>query len=334
MTAPLRVAVVGAGAVAQVAHLPLLARMEGAELVGVCDIDRAKAQSLATRFGIPNVFDDIEALLQDTEPAAVVVCTPNHLHEIHVQTALSAGAHVLCERPLALSVNGVRRVVEARRAADRVVMVGMNHRYRTDTQAIRTFVTGGELGQVHGIRGGYYTFQPARQMLGWRRRRQESGGGAMLDLGLPLIDLSLWLADATPERVTASLAGGVAEGTVEDGGVALIQCAGGLSVVVDVSWRHVGEAERLWLGVNGTGGSASLSPFAVFKELNGAAVNVTPLSAERESPYVASYAAQWTNFVAVVRGDMPVPVLDDQLLIHSVMDALYRSAREGRSVDV
>src|SRR5260370_8718008 len=73
-------------------------------------------------------------------------------------------------------------------------MVGMNQRFRSDVQAVRGFLAGGDLGALQAVRGGWYTFQPSRQMLGWRLRREEAGGGAMLDLGLPLIDLGMWLA--------------------------------------------------------------------------------------------------------------------------------------------
>src|SRR2546425_12091536 len=80
-------------------------------------------------------------------------------------------------------------------------MVGMNHRFRSDVQAVRGFLAGGDLGALQAVRGGWYTFQPSRQMLGWRLRREQAGGGAVLDLGLPLIRLGMWLAGwASPQR--------------------------------------------------------------------------------------------------------------------------------------
>jgi len=97
--------------------------------------------------------------------------------------------HVLCERPLALTLAGVERVLAASDKYGKRVMVGMNHRFRSDVQAVRGFLAGGDLGALQAVRGGWYTFQPSRQMLGWRLRREQAGGGAVLDLGLPLIDL-------------------------------------------------------------------------------------------------------------------------------------------------
>ena len=207
MNDPIRIAVIGAGGIAQVAHLPVLRRIAGIEIVALCDNDLAKAQALAARFDVRNTYDDIEDVLKYATPDAVVVCTPNHLHEIHVMAALSAGAHVLCERPLALSVPGVERVLQASERTGRRVMVAMNHRFRSDVQAVRGFLASGELGTIDMIWGGWFTFQPtaARQQLGWRLRRAEAGGGVMLDLGIPLLDLGLWLAGwPVPKRVTVN----------------------------------------------------------------------------------------------------------------------------------
>src|SRR5207249_7895213 len=191
---PVRVAVIGAGAIAQVAHLPVLRRLPGVEVAAICDSDLGKAQALAARFDVKETFDDIEEVLKYARPTAVAICTPNHLHEIHVVSALAAGAHVLCERPLALTLAGVERVLQASEKYGRRVMVGMNHRFRSDVQAVRGFLAGGDIGVLQAIRCGWYTFQPSRNLVAWRLRRQEAGGGAFLDLGLQLLDLGLWLA--------------------------------------------------------------------------------------------------------------------------------------------
>jgi predicted dehydrogenase len=175
---PVRVAVIGAGAIAQVAHLPVLRRLPGVEVAAICDSDIGKAQALAARFEVKETFDDIEEVLKYVHPTAVVICTPNHLHEIHVVSALAAGAHVLCERPLALAYSGIERVLQASEKYGRRVMVGMNHRFRSDVQAVRGFLAGGDIGLLQAIRCGWYTFQPSRNMVAWRLRRQEAGGGA------------------------------------------------------------------------------------------------------------------------------------------------------------
>src|SRR3982751_2475165 len=113
MTEPVRIGVVGAGAIAQLAPLPVLSKMRGATLVAICDNDRPKARSLADRFDIPDVYTDIGDLLEADGVQAVVFATPNHLHEPHVLSAIAAGIDVLVERPLSLTAKGVERIVNA-----------------------------------------------------------------------------------------------------------------------------------------------------------------------------------------------------------------------------
>jgi len=262
-----------------------------------------------------------------------VICTPNHLHEIHVTSALSAGVHVLCERPLALTVPGVERALAASEKSGKRVMVGMNHRFRSDVQAVRGFLAGGDLGGLQAVRAGWYTFQPSRGMLGWRLRREQAGGGAVLDLGLPLIDLGLWLSGwPAPKRISAHLTRAAKDG-VEDMGSALIVCENGVSLTIDVSWRHLGEGERFWFDIVGSKGSAMIQPLRIFKEQHGQAVDVTPTGATgRETPFTQSYRAEWMYFLAVIKGDVNAPPPRDQLALQRVLDAIYRSSEEGRDV--
>ena len=335
MTDTIRLGVIGAGAVFQVAHLPVLKKLKGVELVGFCDADLAKARALASRHKVANVYDDIEDLFRFESPDAVLVSTPNHLHEAHILTAVGAGAHVLAEKPFALSVKAAERVARLAAKSGKVVMVGANHRYRSDAQAIRSFVHSGELGPVDGIRAGWHMARPSRAPLGWRQRREESGGGVMLDLGLTLIDLCLWLAgNPRPVRVSASL-GGRSERSVEQSGSALIHCEGGLSVFVDVTWRHIGEGEYFGAFVRGGKGSASLNPLRVWKEMHGVTHDVSPTtSLSREGIYQGSFRAQWAHFLAAIDGKVPVPPLEEHVTALRVLEAIYQSAAEGRDITV
>ena len=329
-----RLGVVGAGAIAQVAHLPVLAKMRGAELVAVCDNDRPKARALADRFSVPDVFTDIEDLLELDDLDAVVIATPNHLHEPHALSALAAGRHVLCERPLSLTSRGVERILAAASKADRRVSVANNHRYRTDVQTLSRFIAGGELGKIGGMRAGSYTFKRPSPPEGWRFRRAESGGGAFVDQGMPLLDLALWLADfPEPLRVTAHMDRGRSSSAVEDAMVVQLECEGGASFLFDVSSAYVGEAERWWFEVLATRGSARLAPLRVVKELNGRATDVSPTGASgRESAFIQSYRAELAHFLAMVRGEAPYEAPTDQVMVHRIVEGIYRSAEDGKEV--
>lgn len=327
-----KIGVVGAGAIAQLAHLPVLAKMRGAQLVALCDNDRPKARALADRFAVPDVFTDIEDMLELDELDAVVVATPNHLHEPHVLAALASKRHVLVERPLSLTSRGVERILTAASRAGCTVSVANNHRYRTDVQTLSRFIQGGELGKIAGMRAGAYHFK--RPAEGWRYRRAESGGGAFLDYGVPLLDLALWLGNSPdPIRVAAHMDRGRGASAVEESMIVTLECEGGLSFVFDVSSAYIGEEERWWFEVLATRGSARLAPLRVVKELNGRATDVSPSGAAgRESAFVQSYRAELAHFVAVVRGETPYDPPSDQVVLHQIVEAIYKAAEDGKEI--
>jgi len=326
-----RIGLLGAGAISQQAHLPVLAKMRGVELVGLCDSDGAKARALADRFGVPNVFTDIDDLLELDTLDAIVVATPNHLHEPHVLSGLARKLHVLCERPLALTARGVERILAAATRADRKVSVANNHRFRTDVQALERFLQGGELGRVVGIRAGsYHQARPD----GWRTRRPESGGGVFFEHGLPMLDLALWLADfPEPQRVSAHMDRGRGGTAVEDSMLVHLECAPGLSCSFDISWSYIGESDRWWFEVLAARGSARLSPLRVVKSLNGRPTDVSPTgAAARESVFLQSYRAELAHFIAVLDGEAKYEAPADQVIVMRVLEAIYRSADDGREV--
>jgi len=330
----LRLGIIGAGAVVQVAHLPVLRKMKGVELRALCDTDTPKARALAQRSGILDTFDDIEDLLSHQELDALLIATPNHLHEDHILAALAADLHVLVEKPIAISSAGARKIAKAAEKSGRVVMVGMTHRYRPDAQAVRSFVQSGELGAIDSVRGSWHLARPARAPLGWRQRKGEAGGGAMLDLGLTMLDLCFWLSgNPTPLRVSACLSRQGGERAVEQSGSAFVVCEKSCSLYVDVTWRQIGEGERFGVGLRGARGTAGINPLHVWKEINGVPHDVSPTgTTSRENPFIASFRAQWAHFLAATAGQTPAPSLDEQVRVLEVLEAVYQSDAEGRDV--
>jgi predicted dehydrogenase len=332
MKPAVRIGVVGVGAITQVTHLPVLSKMRGAQLVALCDNDAPKARAIADRFEVPDVFADIEDLLAFDELDAIVVTTPNHLHEPHVLSALASRVHVLCERPLSLTARGVERILHAAQRADRKVAVANNHRFRSDVQALSGFLRGGELGRLLGIRAGAY--QPRRTPEGWRHRRAEAGGGAFLEHGFPLLDLALWLADfPDPQRVSAHMERGRGAGAVEESMLVQLECAQGITFAFDVTWAYVGMEDRWWFTVLASRGSAQLGPLRVVKEINGKPMDVSPAgAAARESAFQQSYRAELAHFLAVVRDEASYEPPADQVIVHRIMEAIYKSADEGKEI--
>ncbi|MDQ2889071.1 MAG: Gfo/Idh/MocA family oxidoreductase [Gemmatimonadota bacterium] len=329
---PVRVAIVGMGAISQLAHLPVVSMNRGAELVALCDNDGPKARALADRFGVRDVYTDIDDLFDAGQIDAVIIATPNHLHEPHVLAALRAGVDVLCERPLSLTSSGVARILTAAATAGRKVVVGNNHRFRSDVQQLQRFMRGGELGAITGIRGGHYQFRGPES--GWRSRRPEAGGGAFLELGFPLLDLALWLTDFPDAvRVSAQFDRSARAGSVEDSMAVQIEFAGGVLFSSDVAWKYVGEDDRWWFEARASRGSARLAPLRVVKLLNGRPTDVSPRgAAARESAFIQSYRAEIAHFIAMLTGESPYEAPSDQLVVQKLVEAVYTSAVEGREI--
>jgi predicted dehydrogenase len=120
---------------------------------------------------------------------------------------------------------------------------------------------------------------------------------------------------------------------VEEAMVVQLECAGGLSFLFDVSSAYVGEEERWWFEVLAARGSARLAPLRVVKELNGRPTNVSPSgAASRESAFNQSYRAELAHFLAVVRGETDYEAPVDQVILHRIIEAIYKSAEEGKEV--
>ncbi len=329
---PVRVAVLGAGSIAQVVHLPILSRMRGVQVAAVADRDAHTARTIAQRFEVPTVGTSFEEVLTD-DIDAVVVCTPSNRHEDQVRAALHAGKYVLCEKPLALTAKGVESLLKEDGADERLV-VAMNQRYRPDAVALRQFVAGGELGNVYYLRTGWLNrYRPRGRT--WRDRKATAGGGAFMDLGLQMLDLALWtLGYPAPERVTAHMYAGP-ESEVEDSAAVVVRLEGDRAINLECTWNLLAQRDRQYLHLLGSGGSGSLSPLAVFKQMPAGLVEVTPqIPAARENLFTASYRNELSQFVDVVRGERTPDSPKEHLVLMRLVEAAYRSATERREIEL
>ena len=330
-----RVALLGLGSIAQVVHLPVLNQLEDAELVAVCDADRAKAQAIAARFGIERVHARDEDVFRADDVDAIVICTPSYLHDEQAIAALESGKHTLVEKPIALTAEGAERANAAAERAGLTFMVAMNNRYRPDTMALRPFVQGGELGEIFLARGAWLNRKMRVVRPTWRHRRATAGGGAMMDLGVQTLDLALWLLGYPKVRSVAShmhFPGGL---EVEDSAALLLRFANGAGLSLSVSWSLVAERDRHYLRLLGTRGSGAISPLAVYKEVETGMIDVTPtMPPHRENLYTVSYRQELSQFLSVVRGEQVQPLPREQIEVMKIVATCYRSAEEKREVEV
>lgn len=328
---PIRVAVLGAGAIAQVAHLPILSRMRGVEIAAVSDRDAHTARTVAQRYGT-RAAKSTDELLADDSIQAVVVCTPSARHEENVREALGAGKYVLCEKPLALSADGVERIL-AETGADERLLVAMNQRFRPDARALRSFVASGELGDVYYLKAGW--LNRARPVgRSWRERRA-SGGGALMELGIQMLDLGLWIM-GYPGALRVSAHTHRPKGSeVEDAAALMVRLEGDRLLNLEVTWSLLAKKDRQFLHLLGSAGSGTLSPLAVYREMGAGLANVTPkLPPGGENVFTASYRNELQHFVEVVRGEKRPDPAADHVRLMRIMEAAYRSAEEGREIDL
>jgi predicted dehydrogenase len=334
MANSVRVAVLGAGSAAQVVHLPILKRLRGVEVVGLVDTQERTARTIAERFEIPEVAEDLDSLAERVEFDAVLVCVPNHAHEDGVMAALRHGAHVLCERPLTVSRESAERLVEAADGAGRQLLVANNHRFRYDVRAIRHFVTNGDLGTIRFVRSTWLNRRSARPRHGWRRERLNAGSGALMDLGAQALDMALWTLDYPDvERVRARTWG--RQDAVETGAVVQLALADSVTITVEVSWELADERDHHELYVLGSDGTAGSAPLRVTRRDVGGIVDVTPpTSRPARTLYQDSYRQEWAEFLRHVRGEKPIESPADQISLAAVLDACYESAMENREIQL
>ncbi len=332
MSEPVRIGVVGSGAIAQIVHLPLLKQLPGARIEAVCDIDEHKANTLAARLDIPTSFEKLEELLQADLIDAVVICSPNHRHREHVVAALEAGKHVLVERPLAIDAEGAEAAVRAAERADRTLVVAFNNRYRPDTRGVKSFVASGELGEIVTVHGTWFNKKTPPRRKTWRHSR-ETGGGAFMDLGVQTLDLCLWMLDYPKiDRVCAHFHPGMGM-EVEDSAAVLLRTADGATVSVQVTWSLLAERDRHHVRLLGTTGTATTYPLKVVKETEHGILDVTPqIAPGQENAYTASYREELRHFILAAQGTVTPELPTEQVELMRVVEAIHRSAEKGTEV--
>lgn len=332
---PIPIGVIGTGSIAQVAHIPLWKRIEGAEVVAVCDINRAKAQWVADRFKIPHAFDSDQELLSSGLVEAVDICVPTNHHMDVAVAALSAGLHVLVEKPMARNSDEARRMVEAAEQAGCQLMVAMNVRFRRDAMILKNFTAGGELGEIFFAKAGWLRRKPKRGERSWFTDRRIAGGGVLMDLGVQMLDLAMWLmGNPVPKSVKALTYNRVANLEVEDAVSALIEFANGSALSLEASWSLFGEKDVFYTNLFGTQGGALLNPLRIHKELHGSMVNVTPAREDAATNlYKRSYQNELTSFVDGLRRGQPLePSGRESLERMLIIDAIYESSKSGSEV--
>ncbi len=359
----LRAAIIGAGMIANAGHIPAWkALSEDVDLVGIADQDQGRARGTAERHGIPHAFGDWREMLSRLEPDVVSVTTPNAYHKEPAIEALKAGAHVLCEKPIATRYGDAVLMYDTARMVGRVLMVGQSVRFSNETMAAREIAASGQLGEI------YYAEASSMRRRGiptWGvfHIKEHSGGGPIYDIGVHMLDRLLWimgnpravavssiisnqLTTSGEQLVTTLGASGAPLGVydprpfdqcefdVEDFAAAFIRLDGGAAVSCKVSWAANIPAE----GFNdaiilGTKGGLRLRPLTLFGGLGRYQADTTPLVPPDPNVPFHGHWKETAHLLKVIRGEEELIVRPEEVLnVMRVLDALYRSAEQGREV--
>ena len=212
----LRIGLVGLGRVCADVHFPGLFRIPGVVIAAVCDADQEVLARRQEEWGVEGAHDSLDDMLRLSELDAVVISTPNNLHGEQIQKSLSAGCHVLCEKPLGLDLAQTRAMLQSARSSGLRHMTAFTYRFVPGMRYLRHLVRGGELGEVRHAR--FQRLQDwGEHAIGWRQYRNQAGSGELGDMGIHRIDYSESLLGVT-RAVCASLKQVVARSTTSDGG--------------------------------------------------------------------------------------------------------------------
>jgi predicted dehydrogenase len=213
-------------------HARVYRELPESHLVAVCDLDRRRAEEVATRFGA-SAFTDLGEMLE-AGVEAVSVATPDHVHGVPVRVCLDAGAHVLVEKPLTIDPDEARMLVAKADSVRRVCMVNYSQRWLPEHRRIETLLDGGTLGDVAFVESHRWdaAWVPGRMIAGWAARTTPIHFMSSHDIDLILH----WTGRRVRSVYAASHRGALSQEGVMDGMDALLSLDGGARVSLHSSW--------------------------------------------------------------------------------------------------
>lgn len=313
------------------------ARNVGATLAAVVNHRPETRAAFARTFGVPRVYDTVEALLADGGVDALVVATPNALHARQTIASLAAGVPVLVEKPMAVSPAECEAMLAASQRSGAPLMVAHCWRFDDEVRWLRDHAAA--VGAVVRTKG--YSVHVGSGPTGWFVDPALAGGGALVDMGIHAIDTTRFLlGDPNPTSVYARLGTHYSAAAVDDTGVLLINWEGGAVSYIESGWWQphcdgVAAATQLY----GVRGLASLFPTRVRTHApdGGTLVVDDPGFAFPRVEHVPQsiYDRQMAHFLECVRsGATPVPGGREGLVNVKIVDAAYASARSGQVVEI
>lgn len=343
----IRVALIGAGGIARDQHLPAWSRVPYAKVVAVADPSAEALSQTTSQFGVARAEQDYRRLLDDPSIDVVDVCVPSALHADVASAALQAGKHVLCEKPMATSRAGAERMLTTWRGGKTKLMIGQNMRFDLSVERLRSHLEHSPPGHVYYTRAQWLRRRRLPARSGFTDKHL-SGGGALYDLGVHILDLAWWLTGcATPATVSGGVFHHLARRTdvrgewghwdhgkfdVEDFAAGLVRFVDGSLLSLEASWLALQPEREYWrLQIFGTEAGVIWPDGTVSGEVGGIPWDLKL----GKTPTEPSHHEVIRRFAQAVRDDTPVPIPPEQSATTiAILDALYASAASGREAPV
>lgn len=327
-----RILISGLGGIAQIAHLPILSKMDNVEIAGVCDIDRSKTRFIAEKYNVKNAYTSIDEMLDTVDADCLVVTSPTSLHHEQAIKGLKKGLNVLVEKPLARNYEEASSIVDAAKKAKKLLMVGMNNRFRPEVMMQESFVSAGEIGEVFYIKTGYLKKRSTAEK--WSVKKTESGGGVFMDLGIVVLDIALWMMKFPKIKSVTAVNFNHSFKDVEDSSFVLLRFENGSTVSIETSWTLHRANDMFYCNVYGREGSTSINPLRIYKNMHETLVNVTPVKIEKPANlFKRTYEYELNNFVnSVLTGKRSLSDGSEALDRMKIVDAIYESAKAGKEI--
>ncbi len=327
-----KIAIIGLGGIAQLVHLPNIAKLSNAVVTAVAEVNKSRLNTIAEKFNIQERYSDYNELFSTSEAEAVIIATPTHTHKEIALAALKAGKDILVEKPLARSYEEAKEIVAASKKFKKKLMVGMNLRFRPDAMILRSILNSGEIGEPYYIKAGWIRRQSSAGK--WVTKKEESGGGVIIDLGIHLMDLSLWLLNYPPVHSVSTQNFFTNTNTVEDSSISFIKLETNALLTIESSWSLPVERDTFYLNIHGTKGFASLNPSRVYKKIDDEIIDLIPLQRENAlTLFKKSYVNEIKSFIGAVKNLNPVFSSGDEALERmQILEAMYESANNKNEI--
>lgn len=324
----LRFGIAGFGLHAIRRLMPGFALSQKCRVTALSRRDLGAAKSSAAEYNIPLAFDSVEELCRCSEVDAVLVTTPNSRHLPDVLTAIDAGKHVLCEKPMAMNGDECRQMVEA--ARKRKVLLGVAHVFRFDdsVRKIREMIAGGAIGKPVFARSEFSFLAGTSHPRKWLYDAAEAGGGPIFDIGVHCIDTLRFILQDEVVRVNASATRDEQSGTVESAAALTLEFSRATLGTVLVSFRAEYRTPIEFIGEAGVlradDGLNVERPIEIEIKRNDG--QITRESANNK----LAYAMQVDAFADAVEGKSPFPAPGEEgWQNQEILDAALRSIASG-----